>query len=176
MFKKIIVLSLIIAVLAPLPAMAGMYGGAAIGNSWFNVKPEAADIGEISESSTGWKIFGGFKNDGFLGVEGGYRDMGEVTYQDSGFSADSKTNGWDIEAVGRVKVAIVDIFAKAGAFFWETKLGGDASGSTDGTAFIWGIGAGVRLGPIGVRLEWESMEVKEPDTLSMLSLGATLGF
>lgn len=176
MFKKIIVLSLITAVLAPLPALADMYAGASIGNSFFNQKPEVEDIGEISENSTGWKIFGGFKNDGIFGVEGGYRDMGKVTYEDSDFNADSKTTGWDIEAMGRVKVSIVDIFAKAGAFFYKTEAGGDVSGSEDGTAFLWGLGAGARLGPIGVRLEWESMEVKNPDTLSMLSLGATFGF
>ena len=78
--------------------------------------------------------------------------------------------------MGRLKISIVDVFAKAGAFFWKTEAGGDVSGSNDGTAFLWGLGAGVRLGPIGVRLEWESMEVENPQNLSMLSLGATLGF
>jgi hypothetical protein len=38
------------------------------------------------------------------------------------------------------------------------------------------IGAGVRLGPIGVRLEWESLEGGDSENLSMVSLGATLGF
>lgn len=176
MFKRILVISLVVAILAPLPALADLYAGASIGNSWFNHDPEVADVGEISENSTGWKIFGGFKNDGFFGVEGGYRDMGKIDYADSGFNADSKTTGWDVEGVGRLKLGPVDVFAKAGAFFWKTEVGGDATGSADGTAFIWGLGAGVRLGPIGVRLEWESMEVEDPDSLSMLSLGATLGF
>ena len=45
-----------------------------------------------------------------------------------------------------------------------------------GTDFFWGLGAGVHLGPIGARLEWESVEGGGPDNLSMVSLGATLGF
>jgi len=45
----------------------------------------------------------------------------------------------------------------------------------NGTDFLWGLGAGARLGPIGVRLEWESLEMDGPN-MSMVSLGATLGF
>jgi len=42
--------------------------------------------------------------------------------------------------------------------------------------FLWGIGAGVHLGPAGVRLEWESIAVSGPVNLSMVSLSATFGF
>ena len=52
------------------------------------------------------------------------------------------------DALGRLQIAIVDIFGKAG----------------------------VHLGPIGLRLEWESLEGGAYDNLSMVSLGATLGF
>ena len=45
-----------------------------------------------------------------------------------------------------------------------------------GTDFFWGLGLGARLGPIGVRLEWESLEGGAFDSLSMVTLGATLGF
>ncbi len=56
------------------------------------------------------------------------------------------------------------------------KIDENSTATESGTDFIWGLGAGVRLGPVGVRLEWESMEVQKPDNLTMLSLGATLGF
>lgn len=182
MIKKILLFALIAAFLAPMTASAGMYIGASIGNSWAGYdQPAIDDVGDISENSTGYKFFGGFKSESFFGVEGGYRDLGKIEYSQSGYSLDSSTTGWDIEAMGRVKIAIVDVFAKAGAFWWKTGANGEFAGefsteNEDGTAFIWGLGAGVRLGPIGVRLEWESMEVKSPDSLSMLSLGATLGF
>jgi len=177
MIKRVLLITFIVALLAPMTALADMYFGAAVGNSWFSHDPEIEDVKEISENSTGWKIFGGFQNDSFLGVEGGYRDLGKVTYKDSNVDLNSKTKGWDVEAMGRIKIAIIDVFAKAGAFFWKTEAAvNELSGDESGTAFLWGLGAGVRLGPIGVRLEWESMEVKEPDSLTMVSLGATLGF
>ena len=182
MIKKMLLLTLIAAFLAPMTASAGMYVGASIGNSWASYdQPEVEDIKDISENSTGYKFFGGFKSESFFGVEGGYRDLGKIEYSETGYALDSSTTGWDIAAMGRLKLSIVDVFAKAGAFWWKTGANGDIAGEAmtdnqDGTAFIWGLGAGVRLGPIGVRLEWESMEVKTPDSLTMLSLGATLGF
>ncbi len=177
MTNRILLLTLTAVLLAPMAAQAGMYLGASVGNSWFNHEPQIEDVKKISENSTGWKIFGGFKGDSFLGVEGGYRDLGKVKYKDTNIDFSSKTNGWDVEAIGRVKLALIDLFAKAGAFFWETEFADSPSTATEsGTDFIWGLGAGVRLGSIGLRLEWESMEVQKPDNLTMLSLGATLGF
>ena len=61
--------------------------------------------------------------------------------------------------------------------FWSSDLAVDALGDSEsGTDLLWGLGAGVHLGPIAVRLEWESVEVSGPDNLSMVSLGATFGF
>jgi hypothetical protein len=59
--------------------------------------------------------------------------------------------------------------------FWsrDGKIGTlDDSGSD----FFWGLGAGVHLGPLGVRAEWESVMIDDPDGLSMVSLSGTLGF
>jgi len=158
----------------------GMYFGAGIGNTFFSSDVEDAidEIRNIDENATAWKIIAGFHGSKFLGVEGGYRSFGsiETTISDQIFK--SKTDGWDVEALGRIQIIeIVDVFAKAGVMFWSTKvtlLGQTADDS--GTDFFWGVGAGVHLGPIGARLEWESVEGGGPDNLSMVSLSATLGF
>ena len=157
----------------------GIYAGAGIGNTFFSseVNDAVDQIKNIDENSTAWKIFGGFNGSRFIGVEGGYRSFGsvETTVSDQIFK--SKTSGWDVEALGRLQIAIIDIFAKAGAMFWSTEftlLGKNVDDS--GTDFFWGLGAGVRLGPIGARLEWDSVEGGGPDNLSMVSLSATLGF
>jgi len=180
MTRRILFVCLAGFLLSPLPALASLYVGAGIGNSWYTHEMEVEEIGsavkDVSDTSTG-KIFGGYNSDSFLSVEGGYRDLGEIKQTVTGTSTtsmyDSRTKGWDAEAMGRIQISIVDIFGKAGAFFWNTK-GNYVDES--GTAFLWGVGAGVHLGAIGVRLEWESMEVKNPDGLTMLTLGATLGF
>ena len=72
---------------------------------------------------------------------------------------------------------ILDLFAKAGAFFWESEsVVVETVIGNSGTAFAWGLGAGVHLGPIGVRLEWENFQVADPEAISMLSVSATFGF
>jgi len=160
-------------------AAEGMYVGAGIGNTFFSSDYRDAldQIQKIDENSTSWKIFGGFSGSRFLGLEGGYRSFGTIDASLGGQSFSSKTSGWDVEALGRFQVAIVDVFGKAGAMFWShdlTLLGRTSDES--GTDFFWGLGAGARLGPIGARLEWESVEGGGPDNLSMVSLSATLGF
>ena len=180
-FTAIAIAGLVLAapVLAGDPGVSGPYVGAAIGNTFFSsdIEDAADEVTNIDENSTAWKIFGGFRGPKIIGVEGGYRDFGKVTASVGGDSFESKTTGWDIEALGRIEIAIVDIFAKAGAIYLSTdaKIGDQGDDNND-TAFLWGIGAGVRLGPIGVRLEWESVETENVDTLCMVSLGATFRF
>ncbi len=157
----------------------GMYLGAGIGHTFFSSDYEDAldQVKQIDENATAWKVFGGFRGPRFIGVEGGYRSFGKVSSTISGDLFESKTTGWDIEALGRLEIAIVDIFAKAGLMYWSTDvtiLGRSYDDSS--TDFFWGLGAGVRLGPFGARLEWESVEADTPDNLSMVSLSATIGF
>lgn len=158
---------------------AGFYVGAGIGSSFYSsdVQDALDQIKTIDENATAWKIFGGFSAMSFLGIEGGYRDFGNVSSTLSSELFESGTSGWDVEAIGRLQIAIVDLFGKAGLMFWSTDvtLLGKAY-EESGTDFLWGIGAGVHLGPVGIRLEWESVESSEPDNLSMVSLSATLGF
>lgn len=157
----------------------GIYLGAGIGNTFFSSEiSDAVDQArEISENSTAWKIFAGYHLTEFLNIEGGYRSFGSIESNISNNMFESKTTGWDVEAVGRLQIIIIDVFGKAGAMFWSqdvTFLDQDLGDS--GTDFFYGLGVGVHLGPIGARLEWESVAISGPDNLSMVSLSATLGF
>ena len=153
--------------------------GAGIGNTFYS--SEATDalnqIQEISENSTAWKIFGGYRAHKFIGFEGGYRSFGEISSRVGDIDYKSETTGWDIEALGLFQIAIVDVFGKAGVMFSSTDSSSGAESTDDSsTDFLWGLGAGVHLGPFGVRLEWESILVEGPTNLSMVSLSATFGF
>ena len=156
-----------------------LYVGGGIGNAFLSSEVEDAldQIKNIDDNSTGWKIFGGFTPSRFIGIEGGYRTFGTAKANIGSINYESSTKGWDIEALGLIRIAIFDAFGKAGAMFWsqDTKLGTVTTDSS-GTDFFWGLGAGVHLGPIGVRAEWESVVIGGPDGLSMVSLSATLGF
>ena len=159
------------------PVLAqGLYVGGGIGNTFFSSEFDDAldQIQKIDENATAWKLFGGFSPNKFLGIEGGYRQFGTVKV---GSLYESKTTAWDVEGLGLIRIAIIDFFGKAGAMFWsrDTQIGSSTSDSS-ATDFFWGLGAGVHLGPVGVRAEWESVVIGSPDNLSMVSLSATLGF
>ena len=57
----------------------------------------------------------------------------------------------------------------------EVSVSGDVTHES-GFDLLWSLGAEVPLGPIGVRLEWESVEQGNVDNLSMVSLGVTTRF
>ena len=156
-----------------------IYLGAGIGNTFFSSEAEDAlnQVQEISENSTAWKIFGGFRAPKFIGVEAGYRSFGNISSRVGDVDYKSETTGWDIEALGLFQIAIVDLFAKAGVMFSSTESSaGGANADDTSTDFLWGLGAGAHLGPFAARLEWESIVVEGPTNLSMVSLSATFGF
>ena len=157
----------------------GIYLGAGIGNTYFSSEiSDAVDqVKEISENSTAWKLFAGFPLNSFLNIEGGFRSFGSVESNVSNSIFESKTSGWDVEALGRLQIIILDVFCKAGAMFWsqDATFGGEDLGDS-GTGFLYGLGVGVHLGSLGARLEWESVVISGPDNVSMVSLSATFGF
>jgi len=157
----------------------GLYLGAGIGNTFFSSEIQDAidQAQEISENSTAWKIFAGYHLTDFLNIEGGYRSFGSISSDIGSEVFESKTTGWDVEAMGRFQIAVIDIFAKAGVVFWSHDFSylGESSDET-GSDFLWGLGVGAHFGPIGARVEWESVVVSGPDNLSMVSLSATFGF
>ena len=179
MHKIILTAALFIMLLTANVFGQGIYLGAGIGNTFFSseVSDAVNQAKEISENSTSWKIFAGYHLTDFLNIEGGYRSFGSISSDVFNDVYESKTTGWDIEALGRYQIMIIDIFGKAGVMFRSTDvtvIGQNTSNS--GSDFLWGLGAGVHLGPAGVRLEWESIAISGPDNLSMVSLSATIGF
>ena len=160
----------------------GLYVGGSLGNSFQNhniTDLSGSDFG-IKDNAFAWKVFGGVGWK-FLGLEGGYRDFGEVeNATDTGNTVSSRTRGGDLMAKGTLPISFLRFFGKAGFFYQVTdqKLFGSGFDEFEdqirGSVFAWGVGAGVQLGAIGARLEYEVMEIN-PDKLSMLSVGVTLG-
>lgn len=155
----------------------GFYIGGSVGNSFRNKSLENISGNDfiVDESTVGYKVFAGFGS-GFLGLEGGYRDLGKVEGQQNSVNFETKTTGWDIAARGKISLGPVIAFGKAGIFFGNYKntinlqpLDDEAT-----STFMWGLGAGVKLGMIGIRLEYESLDLSEDNKLSMLSLGGTI--
>ena len=156
-----------------------LYLGGGIGNSFTGAElKNAANLPyKVDENTFAWKIFAGYRLAPYLALEGGYRDLGKISTTQGAVALESKTTGWDVNGLGVFTITFVDLFAKAGAFFYKTDGKVDAlEDNSKGTGFLWGLGAGVHLGTLGVRLEWENLEVKNPAKLSVVGATLTLGF
>ena len=72
----------------------------------------------------------------------------------------------------------IDLFGKVGVFSWDADLTNGSSINEDGTDPVYGIGGGLSLGPVSVRLEYEYFDVKSDslDDIQMISLGAVYFF
>ena len=155
------------------------YVGAGIGNTFYGTEWTLQDeVKKLDENSTGYKFFAGFSTPLIFSVEGGYRHFGTIEAKELNLTFESETSGWDVYGMARFEVLyILDLFAKAGMLFWKTENRLIAETLDEsGSGFAWGVGAGVGLGPIGVRLEFENFQIEDPLTISMLSLSATYGF
>lgn len=163
------------------PAMGQFYVGGGVGGSFYDVQVDEIvdDVGSIDGNGLAWKIFGGFNFPiPFIGVEGGYRNFGSASTDFGPETWETSTSGWDVEALARISILMVDVFGKAGVMWWDqdVTIGSSPSVNSSDSDFLWGLGAGIHLGPIGVRGEWESVAISGPSSLSMLSVSGTFGF
>ncbi len=157
----------------------GIYLGGGVGTSFINHTLESTSFDDVKfdENNFAYKIYAGYRANKFLSVEGGYRNTGKAEDKTNEYTISTTTKGWDVEAVGTFDLEILFLFAKAGAFFWNTEnVFGQEIYKENETGFLWGVGAGVKLGGLAVRLEWESLGTTNPESLSMITGGVTFGF
>jgi hypothetical protein len=166
---------------AAMPAQAkttGFYLGGGIGPAFIESNLGNLDEQDVrlEEEKFAWKLFGGYRYR-FVALEADYRDLGEVRDTFRNYNLSSKTTGFDLLALGLLPLGPVDLFGKAGLFFWNTDQ--QAVGRSDdrsGTDPAWGLGLGFRVWRLAVRFEFEKFEVELPDNLYMFSLGGAFLF
>lgn len=124
---------------------SGLYGGFGLGSADHDI-PGAAD-----NKDTAWKLFGGYQFNRNVAIEGGYVDLGQVTFP--GRSLDS--TALTLSAVG--SLPMTDQFAftgKLGIAWAETDVSG--FGTRDSTDPVYGLGLRYDFNKqFGVRGEWE---------------------
>lgn len=183
MKRLLLVLISVTCVYSQIYAQEGLYLGGSIGSSFVNqtlgdaIDGAHIDDLQIDKSNFAWKAYLGYKLSQNFSIEGGYRNTGKAEDKADNQTISTKTKGWDVAALGKVDIAILFVFAKAGAFFYNTENQvGDLIFGENDTAFLWGVGAGVNLGGLAIRLEWEDLGTSNPESLSMLTAGVTFGF
>jgi hypothetical protein len=165
--------------------LSGSYGqiigrvGASVGNGFNNKNLGDISGGDfkIKDSNLAWKIYAS-TDWKFLGLEGGFRNFGEIEKSGLDGVGTSKSRGGDLFATGTIKLGFIGVFGKAGAYFGRTKNEYfDTSGQRilnekeRDTSFAWGIGAALNFGILHLRAEFENMHISSGN-LAMLSIGA----
>ena len=191
----------------------GFYVGASIGQASVdsdssNLASQLTSAGASNvsvsqdDSDTAWKIYGGYQFNPYLGIEGGYADLGKYTASatgrigTNGFTASGDVDAYAIFAdlVGHLPLMdnSLSIFGKVGMAYTKTKLnasasaaGFSASASDSDSEVVPKLGIGARYNftkQFAIRAEYEwyfnvgdESKTGESD-ISVWSIGATFGF
>lgn len=155
-----------------------LYIGGGIGNSFRNqeISNLQGEDFKLNDNSFGWRAYAGFGAK-FLSLEAGYRDLGTIKDESSGVSLKSDISGWDAALRGKINIGPIYGFGKAGAFFYKNDYSVNSFSDKDNqTTFMWGLGAGLTLGKLGLGLSYESLHLASDNDLSQLLLDVSLQF
>ena len=145
------------------PAFAGgVYLGGGVGSAYIEDSSGNPSGNSFDESSTAYRLFGGYRFDAIplvkLSGELGYRDLGNPSAGSQGY----ELSGFDYSALAGIALGPVEVYARLGAVQYQLeKTSTGATTDFDGTAPLYGIGASFKLFGLGVRGEYEVMDVDE---------------
>jgi hypothetical protein len=185
--------------LSALPMIApatelGPYVGASLGRPE-GFEPEEYDLDsppfpfvQDSEDDEGIKWIVGYRIFDWLSVEanrvelggfGGYIEVACIPEIPCGDAFDFEGEALSLAALPGLQVGPVNLFARAGITRWEverrSRFYPQLNRTLDGEELLLGLGAELRLGHFGLRLEAERHPVDEVD-VDVISLGATWTF
>lgn len=170
--------------LVAISASAQPYVGASLGKSDISEDIAAGLItsGSVDGKDTGWKIFGGYMFNKYVGVEGAYVNLGEASYSGTLFGVPVtggrvEVTGFNVAGVGSYPVTEqFSVFGKLGLMRWEAEAnditgGVPFSDKVDGSDFFFGLGVGFNFTRnLAVRAEWERFKIEDADA-SLVSVG-----
>lgn len=177
-FTTVSILLVVLLGASDLMAQDGLYFGGSVGPSYINKSFKDLDVDDIKidGKDMAYKIYAGYKLPAFLAIEGGYRSLGSVS-QDL---AEHNNSGWDLNAKGDISLGPIQVFAKAGAFFNNVQVTFNDPLHPDinenNIKFMFGFGAGLNIKKLGIRAEWESLDMSKDSKVSMLTAGITYSF
>lgn len=166
------------------PAFAkdtGAYAGGSIGLTTVDICGELAAVGATTcdDEDTGFKLFGGYKFNRNLAVEGGFVDFGEISASNATSSVTVSSDALFAAAVGILPVSSnFSVFGKLGFFMWDLTGTGTGIGtvSDDGTDILIGLGLGFDITErLTIRAEWEDYD-GGGDGVTFLSAGLQYNF
>ncbi|WP_296749358.1 outer membrane protein transport protein [Thiobacillus sp.] len=157
----------------------GWYAGLGIGQSKYG------DIDEASANtrSEGWKVYGGYQFNKYLGIEGGYANLNDMTARTGAVVTNLAADAWTLGAVLSYPVTEkLSVMGKLGAAYVladaRVKNGAALTVRSGDDSYEPNYGVGVSyalLDNLNLRLEWERFDRKEYD-IDLVTAGLALKF
>jgi OOP family OmpA-OmpF porin len=167
-------------------AVAEPYIGIGIGSADYKINFSSLGGGNLDDSGTGTKLYGGYSFNKFFAAEAAYYNFAEAsvgaleTSPGSGtfVSASASMKGIGAYAVGMYPVTKkFNLMAKLGMLNWDADLTVNSNNATNsGTDAAYAIAASYAFTKeLLVAAEWESFNTDNPE-VTMLSLGFRFNF
>lgn len=158
-------------VLFGLLLFVGQQAQAALPGGYIGFGLGSADVEEIDESDTAFKLLGGWIANQNLGLEVGFIDLG--SYQ----SGHTDAYGMAFDVVGYLPLGNnFDIMGKLGMLAWTVDVD-ILNASDDGTDLTYGLGMQFNVtNRLSLRGEWEEFADVSGSDISMLSVGVLYTF
>jgi OOP family OmpA-OmpF porin len=165
-----------LAISAPAVAQsdAGWYLGGAYGMTSLNLDTSSLPGVNVDDSNTGFKIFGGFQFNKYLGAEVGYVDFGKFAVTSS--TGDLSATAYTLAGVGTLPLnESFALFGKVGMWSWKSKSSAPNIEGDSGSDVFYGAGARYNLNKNwGLTLEVEQYDSN--DSVMFTSLGVRYKF
>jgi hypothetical protein len=161
---------------------SGLYLG--VGGGQFNVEIDDIDTANgiqntFDSDDTVYKAFVGWRFNPYIGVEVDYVDLGAPEDTIANVNFETKISGIAPYVIGTLPLGPVELFAKAGYYFYDVEVNARNIVSVDdsGEDLVYGVGGGVTLfDHIHARLEYEVIDVSEVDDANVIWLSAAWRF
>lgn len=157
------------------------YVGGGLARANVDVDFDGADLGgtpidlDIDDDSTAWRLFGGYRFNRYVGVEGGYINFDEFesSASEAGQTADveAEADGYTLAITGAIPLGErFAITGRAGYLFWDADAKVAVNGSTvessneDGSDIFFGAGLEFSFNDrFALRGVWDAYELDDVD-------------
>lgn len=142
----------------------------------------------VKSNDNAWKAFAGWRLNPYLAFEAAYIDFGRSGDR---FTANGANGNYNVDLsgfapyiVGSLPLGPVELFAKAGSYFYDVKMqvdfdnpGPDVNSSHTRNDFLYGGGVGVTIADhVTLRAEYETVKIKNAQSSDAFWLTAAWRF
>lgn len=171
-------------------------GGPYLGVGWGQFSVDVDNLSDagttanriVNSNDNAWKAFAGWRFNPYVGLEMAYVNLGSPGDRFEGSGSNGNyvldVSGFSPSVVGTLPLGPVELFAKAGYYFYDVKLrvdldapGPDLRSKSSRDDFIYGGGIGFTFAEhLHVRAEYEVIDLKNASNSDALWLSAAWRF